>query len=108
MISSRATRASGPDSCAGPPVSAIRCRTVRMQRVGVVEGTVPTAETGGADDRTVDVDAGEVDGTLDPMALGQASGDRRSERAAGAVGMSGRDPRAFPHPRTPFRDEHIQ
>ncbi len=38
-----------------------------------------------------------VDGVLDRETLGEPGGDRRSEGAAGAVGMAGVDPRALPH-----------
>src|SRR5271165_342741 len=105
--SSRATRASRPDSCGGPRVSAIQC-TAGTQRVRVFEGSVTISNTGRADDRTMDVCEGAFDGALDTMALGEAGRDRRGECATGAVGMTRRDPRALPDPDTAGGHQHVR
>src|SRR6266478_9090373 len=66
------------------------------------------AETGSADDRTLDVGPGAVDGAFDILTLREASRDRRGQRAAGAVGMARRDPRALPEYRTSRRYKHVR
>src|SRR5712691_13215524 len=55
------------------------------------------AEPGGAQDRAPDVFARPLDRFLDPEPLRQAGGDRRGQRAAGAVSVAGVDPRALPN-----------
>ena len=65
------------------------------QRVGVVERAVAAAEAGRACDRAAHIVARAVDRRLDRQALRQAGGDRRGQRAAGAVRVPAVDPRAL-------------
>src|SRR5260370_26362966 len=92
-LSSMATRASSPGSRGGPPVSAM---AACPQRVGVVERAVAVAVAGGRGDRAPHIVARLLDGKLDRHALGQPGGNRRRQRAAGAVGMAAGDTRAAP------------
>src|SRR5204862_2343170 len=58
------------------------------QRMRVVERTMTAAQSGRADNGTLDVGSGTVDRTFDILTLRKACRDRRGQRATGAVGVA--------------------
>ena len=75
--------------------------------MSVVERSVAAAQARCAGNRALDVGACPVDSALDIEPLGEPGGNRRREGAAGAVGVPGRNPRAFPNSNTGGCNEDI-
>src|SRR5262249_33955128 len=75
----------------------------------VVKRSVAAAEPGCAGNRGLNVISRALNRPLNPETLSEPGCDRRGEGAAGAMGVTGRDPRAFPDPDAAASgDEHIR
>ena len=68
---------------------------------------VADAETVGSRDRRADPGLGIAHGRLEILTLGKARGDRRGQRAAGAMGVAGRDARRGERDRAVSADEIV-
>src|SRR5689334_11283169 len=75
--------------------------------MSVVERAVAMAETRCGGNRTLHIIAGALDRCLDSEPLRETGGNRRSKRAAGAVGVSAVDARAVPDALTVRGREHV-
>src|SRR5437870_13370839 len=75
--------------------------------MGMVERPMAMPEARSADNCATDVFARLLDRGLDLEPLRHAGGDRRGQRAAGAVGMAAVYPRALPDAQAGSGSEHV-
>src|SRR5690242_19434748 len=78
-----------------------------MQGMGVVERSMTSANAGCRGNRTTDIVPCALDRRLDGQTLRQPDGDRRRQRATGAMRVAALDPGMAPDAMPGFGREHV-